>query len=220
MKRYLIFLILALPLAAQNPVIRQGTSPTGAVDFSDAATTKPLRIGTTLPPTCTAGELFFLTGTGVFQCINGVFTSTGSGGTWGSIVGSLTAQADLANALKALQPLVATGTPSQYIRGDGSLATFPTTYPVSPHASTHGKLGTDPVAIDWSQIVNAPVVPSTPAALGALADSGTNGLVKRTGASATAAALAGTDYVIPSGTVATSAELSPATSRGRRALPW
>jgi len=89
MKRYLIFLILALPLAAQNPVIRQGTSPTGAVDFSDAATTKPLRIGTTLPTSCTAGELFFLAGTGVFQCVDGVFTSTGSGGTWGSISGSL-----------------------------------------------------------------------------------------------------------------------------------
>lgn len=202
MRRFLILLILALPLAAQNPVIRQGNSPTGTVDFSKAATTKPLRIGATLPSTCTAGELFFLTGTGVFQCVNGAFVSTGSGGTWGSIAGNLTAQTDLANALKALQPLVATGTSGQYIRGDGSLATFPTSYPVSLHAPTHGKLGSDPVAIDWSQIINAPAVPSTPAALGALADSGANGLLKRTAASVTGVASAGTDYVVPSGTVA------------------
>ena len=53
MKRFLTILFLALPLAAQSPVIRQGTTPTGTVDFSGAATTKPLRIGTTLPGTCT-----------------------------------------------------------------------------------------------------------------------------------------------------------------------
>ena len=46
MKRFFVFLILALQLAAQNPVIRQGNSPAGAVDFSEAAATKPLRIGT------------------------------------------------------------------------------------------------------------------------------------------------------------------------------
>jgi hypothetical protein len=28
---------------------------------------------------------------------------------------------------------LAIGTPAQYIRGDGSLATFPTSYPVLPH---------------------------------------------------------------------------------------
>jgi hypothetical protein len=98
--------------------------------------------------------------------------------------------------------MLAIGTSAQYIRGDGSLATFPTSYPVLPHAATHGKLGSDPVAIDWSQILNAPVVPTTPAALGALADSGANGLLKRTAPSVTAVASAGTDYVIPSGTVA------------------
>lgn len=202
MRRFFVFLILALQLAAQSPVIRQGISPAGTVDFSEAAVTKPLRIGTTLPSGCTGGELFFLTDTGVFQCIKGVFVSAGNGGTWGSISGNLAGQTDLYNALKALQPLVTTGTPSQYVRGDGSLAMFPTSYPVLPHAGTHGKLGSDPVAIDWSQIVNAPVVASTPAALGALADPGANGLLKRTGTSVTAVASAGTDYVMPSGTVA------------------
>jgi len=201
--RYLLsILILALPLAAQKPVIRQDVSPLGTIDFSGAAKTTPVRIGTTLPSSCAAGELFFLTDTGVFQCINGVFAPTGNGGTWGSISGNLSAQTDLATALSGLQPLVAIGTPAQYIRGDGSLATFPTSYPVLPHAATHGKLGSDPVAIDWTQIANAPPVPSTPAALGALADPGASGLLKRTTAYATAIASAGTDYVIPSGTAA------------------
>ncbi len=202
MKRFFVFLILVLQLAAQNPVIRQGSSPEGTVDFSEAAATMPLRIGTTLPSVCTVGEMFFLKDTGVFECIKGAFVSVGNGGTWGSIAGNLTAQTDLSNALKALQPLVTTGTAGQYIRGDGSLATFPTSYPVLAHAATHGRLGSDPAAIDWTQIVNAPAVPSNPAALGALGDPGANGLLKRTGASVTAVASAGTDYVIPSGTVA------------------
>jgi hypothetical protein len=202
MKHLLSILILALPLAAQKPVIRQDVSPSGTINFSGAAKTTPVRIGTTLPSSCTAGELFFLTNTGVFQCINGVFAPTGGGGTWGSIAGNLSAQADLATALNGLQPLVATGTPAQYIRGDGSLATFPTSYPVLAHAPTHGKLGSDPVAIDWTQIINAPSVPTTAAALGALADPGASGLLKRTTAYTTSLASAGTDYVIPSGTVA------------------
>src|ERR1035437_5761036 len=100
MRNLLSILILALPLVAQKPVIRQDVSPSGAVDFSKAAKTTPLRIGATLPPACTAGELFFLTDTGVFQCVNGVFISTGGGGTWGSISGDLSAESDLANALK------------------------------------------------------------------------------------------------------------------------
>lgn len=202
MKQFLTFLIVTLSLAAQNAVVRQGSSPAGTIDFSSAESTKPLRIGTTLPSACTAGELFFLTDTGVFQCINGTFIAAGAGGSWGSISGNLTAQTDLANALRALQPLVAIGTTSQYIRGDGSLATLPTSYPLEGHAATHGKLGSDPVAIDWTQIINAPAIPSTAAGLGALADPSANGLLKRTGPNVTAVASAGIDYVIPSGTVA------------------
>ena len=202
MKLFLTYLILTLAQAAQNPVVRQGTSPAGIIDFSSAASTKPLRIGNTLPSFCSAGELFFLTDTGVFQCINGVFIAAGTGGSWGSIAGNLAAQTDLANALRALQPLVAIGTTSQYIRGDGSLATLPVSYPLTAHAATHGKFGSDPVSIDWTQLINAPAIPGTAAALGALADPGASGLLKRTGPNVTAVASAGTDYVIPSGTVA------------------
>jgi hypothetical protein len=47
-----------------------------------------------------------------------------SGGVWGTITGTLSNQTDLQNALNAKfdDP---TGTTSQYLRGDGSLATFP-----------------------------------------------------------------------------------------------
>jgi hypothetical protein len=50
--------------------------------------------------------------------------SGGGAGTWGSITGTLSNQTDLQNALNAKfdDP---TGTTAQYLRGDGSLATFP-----------------------------------------------------------------------------------------------
>ena len=53
------------------------------------------------------------------------YASIGGSATWGSITGTLSAQTDLQAALDAKfdDP---TGTTSQYIRGDGSLATFPT----------------------------------------------------------------------------------------------
>jgi hypothetical protein len=52
-------------------------------------------------------------------------TSTGGGGTWGTITGTLSNQTDLQAALDAKfdDP---TGTTAQYLRGDGTLATFPT----------------------------------------------------------------------------------------------
>ena len=52
MKTLSFALLLAVGLAAQNPVLRQGVTPTGAVDFSGATSTKPMRIGVTLPGTC------------------------------------------------------------------------------------------------------------------------------------------------------------------------
>jgi hypothetical protein len=51
--------------------------------------------------------------------------TSGGGGTWGTITGTLSDQTDLQAALDAKfdDP---TGTTAQYLRGDGSLATFPT----------------------------------------------------------------------------------------------
>jgi hypothetical protein len=53
------------------------------------------------------------------------YQSIGGSATWGSITGTLSAQTDLQSALNAKfdDP---TGTTSEYIRGDGTLATFPT----------------------------------------------------------------------------------------------
>ena len=58
----------------------------------------------------------------------------------------------------------ATGTTLQYIRGDGTVASFPTAWPwsalssvpstfaPSPHASTHAAAGSDPLSLSASQI--------------------------------------------------------------------
>jgi hypothetical protein len=51
--------------------------------------------------------------------------SGGSGGVWGDITGTLSNQTDLQNALNAKYNNP-TGTTAQYLRGDGTLATFPT----------------------------------------------------------------------------------------------
>ena len=45
---------------------------------------------------------------------------------WGSITGTLSSQTDLQTALNAKQNTITTGTTAQYLRGDLSLATFPT----------------------------------------------------------------------------------------------
>lgn len=54
--------------------------------------------------------------------------SNGTGGTatWGGITGTLSNQTDLQTALNAKQNAITTGTIAQYLRGDLSLATFPT----------------------------------------------------------------------------------------------
>jgi len=119
MRRIGLVIFLAFRLAAQNPVVRQGTSPSGDVDFSNANTTKPVRTGKTLPGTCTANELFFLTNVGLQQCVNGKFAALGNGGTWGTVGGAIAAQTDLWNTLQNKQTLL-NGTQSQYVRGDGS----------------------------------------------------------------------------------------------------
>ena len=121
MKRTGIILMLALRLMAQNPVLRQGSSPSGDVDFSAANSTRPARSGGVLPSSCVAGEVFFLTNVGLHQCVKGKLAPVGNGGTWGTVGGAISAQGDLWNALQSKQGRLA-GTQSQYVRGDGSLA--------------------------------------------------------------------------------------------------
>lgn len=56
--------------------------------------------------------------------------------TWGSITGTITLQTDLINYLSANYFAAPTGTTLQYVRGDGSLATFPTVPIINPSALT------------------------------------------------------------------------------------
>jgi hypothetical protein len=59
-----------------------------------------------------------------------------SGATWGSITGTITDQTDLITYLSSNYFPIPTGTTAQYIRGDGSLATFPTIPTVTPSPLT------------------------------------------------------------------------------------
>jgi hypothetical protein len=123
MKRIGITTFLALQLIAQNPVLRQGSSPAGDVDFSSASTTKPVRTGGALPGGCAANELFILTNVGLHQCVKGKFAAVGNGGTWGTVGGAIAAQKDLWIALQDRQPALK-GSQAQYVRGDGSLGSL------------------------------------------------------------------------------------------------
>lgn len=72
----------------------------------------------------TAGTNISITGSGTIASPFVINSTGGGAGTWGSITGTLSDQTDLQNALDA-KFNVPTGTTSQYVRGDGSLATFP-----------------------------------------------------------------------------------------------
>jgi hypothetical protein len=79
----------------------------------------------------------------VYVVVNYSAVNNGGGAVWGGITGTLSDQTDLQNALDAKfdDP---TGTTAQYLRGDGSLATFPTLTGFVPYtgATTNVNLGT------------------------------------------------------------------------------
>jgi len=80
------------------------------VDFSSAATTRPLKSGTALPATCTAGEMFFLTnaaqGSNLYGCATANNWSLEGGGSGGTPVQSASQLGDLAVILNAPSTLV------------------------------------------------------------------------------------------------------------------
>jgi hypothetical protein len=73
---------------------------------------------------------------GTIALISDIPTSTA---TWGAITGTLSNQTDLQNALNAKYNNPS-GTISQYIRGDGSIATFPTVTGLLPTGGTAGQI--------------------------------------------------------------------------------
>jgi len=135
--RYLLsILILALPWRAEtrDP---QDVSPLGTIDFS--ARRKRRRFALDYASVELRGGRTLLSDRhGRLPMHQRVFAH----GQWrnvGSISGNLSAQTDLATALSGLQPLWPSDTGAVHTRR-WELATFPTSYPVLPHAATHGKL--------------------------------------------------------------------------------
>ena len=92
------------------------------ISYIAANTTKVLSNGE--PIYYTNGQYSFGDGTTQLSSLP-LYGGTG-GGTWGSITGTLSSQTDLQTALNGKQNTITTGTTAQYLRGDLSLATFPT----------------------------------------------------------------------------------------------
>ena len=129
-----------------------------------------------------------------------LITCPGAGGSGLTYVGltmpaafTVTGSPLLANGTIAVS---ANGTILQYIRGDGTVATFPTTWPWSAlssvpstfapslHASTHAAAGSDPLSLSASQIGSgypygslsgAPAIPAASAATPAMDGTGAAG---------------------------------------------
>lgn len=92
--RCLQLLFMLLVLAAEVVVLRAQTqidlrSQSRNVDFSQASSVRPFKTGTTLPATCTAGEMFFKTsaasGANTYGCVaTNTWAVQGSGGGGGA----------------------------------------------------------------------------------------------------------------------------------------
>jgi hypothetical protein len=127
---------------------------------------------------------------------------SGGGGTWGTITGTLSNQTDLQTALdgKFDDP---TGTTSQYLRGDGSLATFPSLTGFVPYTGATGdvNLGTHRILAQNATISSsgsgdtATITHSSGSGIGLNITKGGNGeglYINKTGGSGNAATIIGT----------------------------
>jgi hypothetical protein len=125
-----------------------------------------------------------------------------SGGAWGTITGTLSNQTDLQTALNAKfdDP---TGTTSQYLRGDGSLATFPSLTGFVPYTGATGDvdLGTHTILAQNATIASsgsgdtATITHSSGSGIGLNITKGGNGeglYINKTGGSGNAATIIGT----------------------------
>jgi hypothetical protein len=125
-----------------------------------------------------------------------------SGGAWGTITGTLSNQTDLQTALdgKFDDP---TGTTSQYLRGDGSLATFPSLTGYVPYTGATGdvNLGTHRILAQNATIASSgsgdtvTLTHSSGSGIGLNITKGGNGeglYINKTGGSGNAATIIGT----------------------------
>ena len=76
-------LLILTPAAKAQTRIDLATQASRTVDFSTATSTRPLRAGNTLPPSCTTGEMFFkfnsVPGSNIYACTStNVWTATGA----------------------------------------------------------------------------------------------------------------------------------------------
>jgi hypothetical protein len=112
-----------------------------------------------LPVTGETGKIYITIDTGyIYRWSGSIYVQiANSGGVWGGITGTLSSQTDLQSALdgKYDDP---TGTTAQYIRGDGSLATFPTLTGYVPYtgATTDLDLGTYNLTADHIALNTSP----------------------------------------------------------------
>lgn len=136
----------SIPTASYGEILLEGTASNITTDIYGNSGNTLLYLGTngtiiSTAPT-TSSEIYIIGNVIIIDNVNGqiyfkvIIPSSGGGsGEWGQITGDISTQNDLINLLnnKFDDP---TGTTSQYIRGDGSLATFPSIPTVTPAALT------------------------------------------------------------------------------------
>jgi hypothetical protein len=159
-------LFLSILLAAL--AITSSAQTTGDVQLGVKSSTGPL---TPVWITKTAGKVIGWDGSGVLGPI------TVSGGAWGSITGTLSAQTDLQSALNAKEPTITAGTTAQFWRGDKSWQTL--------NAAAVGLGNVENTALStWAGSTNLTTISPTQAItrLSALVS---NGFVKTSGSNGT-----------------------------------
>ncbi len=165
MHKLLVMALMGLTATAQTQI--DLVTQAKRVDFSGASSTKPLQTGTTLPSACSVGQMFFKTnasvGTNLYAC-----TATN---TW-SVQGGITGTNCWADAS------------SQTVRCQDP----------SGNVYTVVETATGATANEWVDYIAANGVAHTsqptPAAIGAVADPGSNGIPYRSGAGTATAASA------------------------------
>jgi hypothetical protein len=166
--------------------------------------------GATLPAYCSSGQFFHRTTNNVVYVCNsaGVWIEIGTGGggsgVWGGILGNLADQTDLQAALAAKEAaLIFSGPLSRSVNAIAC-----------PTCIINSGSYADPSWI--ASIAASKLTGTVPAANGGAGS--VNGILKANGSGTVSAAVAGADYVVPAGNVATATALS--TARAINGVPF